>query len=882
MHILEHRALRGPNYYSRYQAIYLRLDIQDLEERPSDKVEGIADRLEALIPSIYDHRCSIGEPGGFLQRVRNGTWAGHMVEHVAIELQNLVGFSVGYGKSVDSYDKGIYHVIYRYRDEATGLAAGEAAVEIVRKLYDGEEVDLQPHIDKLKEVRDAHALGPSTGSIVAAAKARNIPAYNLTEGTSYTQLGYGIRQRRFQATVTDASGIIGHSIADDKEWTKQILGDAGIPVPRGETCYSWEEAQTAAEWIGWPVVTKPLSGNHGRGVTTDIASTEDLKSGYEAAVARARDDYAGVIVESYIKGEDHRMLVIGGKLVAAARRRPAHVTGDGSRTIRELIDAENTDPRRGVGHENLLTQIVVDEQTERMLEQAGYALDTVLPETEVAFLKSTANISTGGTAADLTDEVHPEVRFTMERIARMIGLDVIGIDLLCETVSRPLEEQSAGIVEVNAGPGFRMHMSPTHGKPREVGEAVVQMLFPDPTDDGRIPITAITGTNGKTTTTRLTTHLLRQAGKSVGMGCTGTVEIDNHVILRGDYSGPAAAQAVLREPTVEHAVLEVARGGIMRRGLGFDEANVGVLLNIASDHLGERDIHTLEELARCKTVVVDAVKRKSEGGFCVLNADDPLVMEHGTYWSRGEIIYFTMDPDNPDLSQHLSELGMVLTVRNGWIVLLRGKVTVEIAEINDVPITFEGHAPFNIQNAMAASAVALAHGLEIDDIRAGLMTFHPTPAQMPGRTNYFEADGVKCLIDYGHNVPALQALEPLVNGLGTQRKIAVSTAPGNRRDEDLKGLGAQLAAMCDVVFVYESDSRGRAEGEVAALISDGAREAGSAGRVEVIMSEADAVERAIELAEEGDFLLLLVDDIEGTTARLKGRSYGEQADLART
>jgi len=431
---------------------------------------------------------------------------------------------------------------------------------------------------------------------------------------------------------------------------------------------------------------------------------------------------------------------------------------------------------------------------------------------------------------------------------------------------------------VNAGPGFRMHMSPTHGTRRPVGEHVVEMLFPDPTDNGRIPITAITGTNGKTTTTRLTTHILRQAGHSVGMGCTGTVEIDNHVILRGDYSGPAAAQAVLREPTVEHAVLEVARGGIMRRGLGFDECDVGVLLNIASDHLGERDIHTLDELARCKTVVVDAVKR--EGGYCVLNADDPLVMDQGTFWARGEIIYFTMNPDNSDLKDHLSSIGMVVTVRNGRIVLMRGKVTVDVVDVNDVPIAFEGHAPFNVQNAMAAAAVALAHGIEIDDIRAGLLSFHPTPAQMPGRTNYFEADGVKCLIDYGHNVPALEALEPLVSGLGRQRKIGVSTAPGNRRDEDLAALGAQLAKMCDILYVYETDARGRPEGETARLIQTGADAPGAECIVRVIMNEQEAVTRAIGDARTGDFLLLLVDDIAGTTERLKGRSFPVQADLA--
>ncbi|QFT93947.1 Cyanophycin synthetase [Roseovarius sp. THAF9] len=880
MRILEHRALRGPNYYSRYQSIYMRLDIEELEDRPSDKVDGIADKLQALIPTIYEHRCSVGEAGGFLSRVKDGTWAGHMVEHVAIELQNLIGFSVGYGKTVDSYDKGVYHVVYRYRDEASGLACGEEAVEIVQALYDGKDVDLEPVIDRLKEVRDANALGPSTGSIVNAAKARNIPWYNLTEGTSYTQLGHGVKQRKFQATVTDASGIIGHSIADDKEWTKQVLDDAGVAVPKGYICYSWDEIKDAADWIGWPVVTKPLSGNHGRGVTTDITNEEELKSGYEAALARCRDDYGAVIVESYIKGEDHRILVVGGKMIAAARRRPAHVEGDGTSTIQQLIDKENEDPRRGVGHENLLTQIIVDEQTMRLLEQAELTLDSVPAKGEIIYLKSTANISTGGTATDLTDEVHPEIKFAMERIGRIVGLDIIGIDMLAETLSKPLDQQSAGVVEVNAGPGFRMHMAPTHGTPRPVGEAVVDMLFPDPTDDGRIPITAITGTNGKTTTTRLITHILRQAGNSVGMGCTGTIEIDNHVILRGDYSGPAAAHAVLHEPTVEHAVLEVARGGIMRRGLGFDECDVGVLLNIASDHLGERDIHTLDELARCKTVVVDAVKKI--GGFCVLNADDPLVMDQGTYWARGEIIYFTMDPDNPDLKDHLADHKMVVTVRQGRIVLLRGQVEVEVAAVNDVPISFEGHAPFNVQNAMAATAAALAHGLEIDDIRAGLLSFHPTPAQMPGRTNYFEADGVKCLIDYGHNVPALEALEPLVNGLGQQRKIAVATAPGNRRDEDLAALGAQLAKMCDAVYVYETDARGRSEGETGRLIEQGAKDAGAAGAVELIMDEQAAMDRAISEAKPGDFLLLLVDDIEGATERLKGRTYGTQADLAQT
>ncbi len=873
MQILELRALRGPNYYSRYLTIYMRLDIGELENRPSDQVPGLTEKLQALFPGIYEHRCSVGTRGGFLQRVEAGTYAGHVVEHVAIELQNMIGFSVGYGKTVDTYDKGVYSVVFRYRDEACGLAAGREAVGIVEKLFDGEDADLDAVIARLKEVRDENMLGPSTGSIVDAAKHRGIPYYRLTEGTSYIQLGHGARQQRFQATVTWKTGIIGHGIADDKDWTKQILGDAGIPVPQGRICYNFEEAQAAAEALGYPVVTKPLVGNHGRGVTTNITNRTELREGYDAAFNR----HETVVVETYIKGEDHRLLVIDGKLVAAARRRPAHVVGDGASTLGQLIDRENEDPRRGVGHENLLTQIKIDPQTERLVEQAGLTFDSVIPSGEMVVLKSTANISTGGTATDLTDDVHPEVRYAAERIGRLMGLDIIGIDLLAETLTKPLEEQSAGVVEVNAGPGFRMHMSPTHGRPRAVGEAVVDMLFPEG-GNGRIPITAITGTNGKTTTTRLLSHLLRYAGRQVGMACTGTIEIDNHVIMRGDYSGPLAAETVLKEPTVDHAVLEVARGGIMRRGLGFDECDVGVLLNIASDHLGERDIHTLDELARCKTVVVDAVK---PDGTCVLNADDPRVMDRGTYWSRGKIIYFSMTGDTPELEQHVADHGILFTVRDGKIVMRQGQVAAEVVEVNDVPIAFEGHAPFNVQNAMAAAAAAHALGLTLGDISMGLQTFHPTPGQSPGRTNLIEADGIRCLIDYGHNVPALVALEPLVAGLSGKRRIAVASAPGNRRDEDLMALGAQLAKMHDVLFVCENDPRGRAPGGAADLLRRGAEGAGTRRcRVEVVMQEEDAVGRAMDVASEGDLLVLLVDDIDGTIQRLKGRSFRSPAPIA--
>ncbi|MCL7941758.1 cyanophycin synthetase [Halomonas sp. ATCH28] len=874
MNILEHRALRGPNYYSRYPAIFMRLDIGELEEKPSDTVPGIVERLTALLPTLQEHRCSVGRPGGFLERLERGTWAGHVVEHVAIELQNLIGFSVGYGKSIDSYEPGIYNVVYRYRDEACGLAAGVEAVNLVERLFAGEAIDMPAIIDRLRQVRDAHMLGPSTAAIVNAANQRGIPHTRLSEENSYIQFGHGHRQQRIQATVTGRTDLIGFGIADDKEWTKQVLGDAGIPVPRGRVCDSFDEALDAVHDIGYPVAVKPVIGNHGRGVSTNIEDDHSLCDAFEIAAHRN----PSVIVEQYIRGEDHRLLVIDGKLVAAARRRPAHVVGDGVATLQALVDAENRDPRRGIGHENLLTQIQLDEQSLRLIDQQNLTLQSVISAGEMVFLKPTANLSTGGTATDVTDDVHPEVRYVAERIARLVGLDIIGIDLLAETLTRPLEEQSAAVVEVNAGPGFRMHLSPTHGEGRDVGRPVIDMLFPDGESTGRIPIAAITGTNGKTTTVRLLSHLLRQAGRNVGMACTGTIEVDNHVILRGDYSGPQAAAIVLREPTVECAVLEVARGGIMRRGLGFDECDVGVLLNIASDHLGEHDIHTLDELARCKTVVIDAVR---QGGTAVLNADDPRVLA-GQEWARGDIIFFTLDPDSRPVRRHVRDQGVAFTVHNERIVMRQGHVEAEVIPVVDVPITFEGHARFNVANALAASAAAYALGLSIADIQRGLQTFHPTPGQNPGRTNLIDANGMKVLIDYGHNVPALEALSELVGCIPARRRISVASAPGNRRDEDLFTLGILLARMHDVVFIYETDARGRAPGDAARLLRDGAESVPGACRVEIILEESQAVDRAFDEAGEGDLLVLLIDDVEGAIERLKGRRFSPPAANAPT
>jgi cyanophycin synthetase len=863
MNILEHRALRGPNYYSRYPAMLMRLDIGALEQKPSDCVPDLADRLRELMPSIHEHRCSVGRAGGFLERVTRGTWAGHIVEHLAIELQNLIGFSVGYGKTVDSYESGIYNVVYRYRDEACGLAVGVAAVAMVERLFAGEAIDLDAILVSLKSVRDTHMLGPSTAAIVEAAYSRGIPWRRLSQDSSYIQLGYGYRQRRIQATVTAGTSLIGHGIADDKSWTKQILGDAGIPVPSGSICETAEAALDTARAVGYPVALKPLVGNHGRGVSTGVGDDDTLRAAFDSA----RLHHTSVVVEKHIQGEDHRLLVIDGTLVAAARRRPAHVVGDGQSTLQALVDAENCDPRRGVGHENLLTQIYLDDQSHRLITQQGLTLDSVIPTNDVVWLKSTANLSTGGTATDVTDEVHPEVRHTAERIARLIGLDIIGIDLLAETLAQPLEEQSAAVVEVNAGPGFRMHLSPTHGHGRDIGKHVIDMLFGPGPADGRIPITAVTGTNGKTTTVRLIAHLLRQSGRRVGLACTGAIEIDNHVIMRGDYSGPDAAAVVLREPTVEQAVLEVARGGIMRRGLGFDECEVGVLLNIASDHLGERDIHTLDELARCKSVVIDAVRA---GGTAVLNADDPRVFA-AREWARGSIVFFSLDPESAAIHDHVREHGVAFTVNDGFIVLRQSQIEARIIAVADMPISFGGHARFNIANALAAAAAGHALGLSAGDLAMGLQTFHPSLGQSPGRTNLIEVDGLRVLIDYGHNVAALEALDELLHSFSATRRLCVASAPGNRRDEDIEALGAQLARMYDVLYICETQPRGRLFGEAAELLRRGAESAGGAGQVEVVLDEREAVGRALADTSVQDLLVFLVDDVDGAIEQLRTR-----------
>lgn len=859
MKLLEHRALRGPNRYSRHQAMFMLLDIGEYEGKPSDTLPGFTDRLVTLLPSLHNHGCSIGEPGGFIQRLHRGTWVGHIIEHVALELQCLAGMEVGFGKTYGTSAPGVYKIAYRYRVESAGLLAGLQAIELVEAVATDRPFYLDATVAELQELRENDLLGPSTLSIAEEAKRRGIPALRLN-GLSLVQLGYGCKQRRVQATMTDRTSALGVEIADEKFRTKELLRGAGIPTPDGVIARSLAEAARAAEDLGYPVAVKPEVGNHGRGVTASVSGIGEL----ESAFASAKKICDEVIVERSLTGVDFRVLVIDGNLVAAAVRDPAHVVGDGESSIRRLIEAVNEDPRRGVGHERVLTSVTVDNMTERLLSFHGYQVDDVLPPGVKLYLKSTANLSTGGTARDVTDEVHPDVQLTCERIARLVGMDCMGIDIVAPSLDRPLPADTAGIVEVNAAPGFRMHLDPTEGKARDVAKPFVEMLFPSESDY-EVPIVAVTGTNGKTTTAKLIAHALKYCGKQVGFAGTTGVEIDGAEIVSGDYSGPEGAGIVLREPTVDHAVLEVARGGIVRRGLGFDSCNVGVLLNVDEDHIGIDGVEDLEDLALVKSTVLEVVK---DSGVSVINADDPVVVGlEGR--AGGQKIFFSLHADNEAIGRHLARGGSAVVLRDGDVVIHSGEPSVKLLSVIEIPITLGGMATFNISNVLAAVGALHGLGIPVDMIRNGISTFHPSSTQNPGRMNVIDFITFKALIDYGHNVPAVKALGHVLPHITNGRKIVVAHGTGNRLDEHIKQFGAALAEVYDQIIVTDLDPRHRQPGETPGLVLSGALGTGIPDdRAEIVIDPLQAIDRAFEIVQSGDLIVLQVDDVAPVLKRV--------------
>ena len=853
MKIQEIRALRGPNLYSLKPVIFMKLDIGNLEEKPTDLVSNFKCRLKKMMPSLYEHHCSPGKPGGFFYRLKRGTWAGHVVEHVAIELQCLAGNEVSFGKTFSTEEETVYNIVYSYIDENVGIKAGKFSVAIVEKLFQEKSTEIEPLIYQLKEIRNASLLGPSTESIVAEARSRSIPHIKLNE-YSYVQLGHGRYQRRIQATLMDSTSALGVEIADDKEYTKDILREMGIPVPEGISVDSLPEAQTAADKLGNPVVVKPLVGNHGRGITINIREEVELTAAYH----KAKNICDNILVEKLLVGSDFRILVINHKFAAAAMREPAFVVGDGNSTIQQLIDRANQNPERGIGHEKNLTRITIDSMTERILSTKNLTLQNVLPTGEKLYLKSTANLSTGGTAVNVTENVHNLVKFMAERISRIIGLDVIGIDIIAPTLQKPLQKNIGGVVEVNAAPGFRMHLSPTKGEPINVAAPVVEMLFP-PGAKKTVPIVAVTGTNGKTTTVRLISHILGLSGNSVGTTSTDAVIIDNVPVMEGDYSGPAGARTVLTDATIDHAVLEVARGGILRRGLGYTRSDVGILLNISSDHLGEGEIDTLEDLTRLKSTVIEAVKKE---GHAVINADDHLVLSCLKN-TRANPILFSIDPDNPALEKNVRKGNMNVIYQEGDIIIKKEGWESVVASATEIPITFAGKATFNIKNVLAAVAASSALGLNEKQIRAGLVSFSASLGQSPGRMNIIEIENYKTVIDYGHNPGAIRATGDFINSLAPGRKIRMSSGTGNRRDEDIINYGYALARHYDHIIICDPDPRDRKKGETAELVRRGLLKGGfKAENITMILDEREATRAALEMGKSDDVIVLQADNID--------------------
>jgi cyanophycin synthetase len=862
MKLLETRVYRGPSPYGYRPVIRMTVDLEDLEQYPSNKIPGFVDGLLAGIPTLQEHGCSYGEPGGFVRRLRDGTWFGHIVEHVALELQCLAGTPVTYGKTRGAGRDGVYHIVYSFEEEHVGARAGEVAIAWLESLLPagfadhGPPVNLLAETEELARFADRVAFGPSTRSLVEEAKRRGIPTMRLND-MSLVQLGWGVHQQRIQATVTSKTSHIAVEVAQDKELTGVLLERAGLPVPRHERVRSVEGAIEAAERIGYPVVVKPIDLSHGRGVALDLKDAQQVREAFE----KAYDLSSYVMVEEFCQGNDHRVLVIHAEVVAVAERVPGHVVGDGERTIAQLVDQVNADPRRGVGHEKVLTRIEFDHQAERLMALTGVTRDTVLARGRVFMLRSTGNLSTGGTAVDRTDVIHPDNVAIAVRAAQVVGLDVAGIDIVCADISRSLREQRGVIVEVNAAPGFRMHVAPTEGKPRNVAAPVMDMLYP-PGMPARVPLVAVTGTNGKTTTSRMVAHILKMAGKRTGLTTTDGIYLDGERVLKGDMTGPWSARVVLTDPTVEAAVLETARGGILREGLGWDRCDVGCVLNVSADHLGLRGVDTIEEMAFIKQLVVEVVR---DDGTSVLNADDPLTAAMAAK-AEGRVMYFSTSPENEIVRKHVKAGGRAAVLERGvngdMLSLYEGERHMPLIWSHLIPATLEGKARFNVENALAAAAVGFSLGLSLEHIRQGLRTFTNSFFQAPGRCNVFDEHPFRVIVDYGHNPAAMRKMAELVKSLRKKRAIAVVAATGDRRDQDILELAEAAASAFDVFVAKEDkDLRGRKPGEAAALLVDGARRAGvPQGAIHVEPVEERAIAVALGMAEPGDLVVIFADD----------------------
>lgn len=886
LRVLECRVYRGPHLYSHTPMIRLQVDLGLLEEWPSNRHPGFNEALLVALPGLAEHTCSLGHAGGFVERLQEGTWMGHVIEHVAIELQNMIGLRVGRGKTRSVKGKpGHYNIMYAYTQEDIGKAAGRYAMDLVAALlqppfqrFEGLDkiadaatdgpFDLTASLDSLKQIASKHALGPTTQSLIDEAERRGIPWQRL-DTQSLIQFGTGRYRKLVRASITSNTPYLATETASDKELTKSLLSAVNIPVPQGTTVRTLEGALEAAQEIGFPLVVKPLDGNHGRGVTTDIHTLEEVA----AAFQRAKEHARRVILEQYYKGSDYRVLVVNGEVVAAAERVPAHVIGNGRDSIAQLIAAVNTDPRRGDGHENVMTRIRIDEALCAWIARAGLTLESVPKKKQHVVLAATANLSTGGTAIDRTDEIHPDNAAIARRAALTIGLDVAGIDFVLPDITRSWKQTGGGIVELNASPGFRMHLHPSEGQPRNVARAVMDSLFPAGQKHS-VPVIAVTGTNGKSTTVRMLTHMMRQSGMRVGYTSTSGIFINDECLWEGDASGPKSARLLLRDPTLDVAVLETARGGIVREGLGVMDCDIGAVLNVTEDHLGISGVDTMRDLAAVKSVVVESVHRR---GVSVLNADNPYTLDM-VHHAGGEVCLFsTKNAQSEQLFTHIAEGGRAVTCeriggKDQFVFHDKGQRTVIMA-VDEIPATYLGTAKFNVENALAAIAMAIALGLEPHIMRAALSGFTSSYEQNPGRFNIYDEHGYRIIMDYAHNPAAFTAFFGMLQDMRTHynRVIGHISTPGDRRDEDIIEVGRIAGRELDLVIFREApDRRGRAKGEILRLLAQGAREVGcSEDRIICVESDEEATDLCLSKARPGDLVILTPSEVEACWEKVK-------------
>ncbi|MHA6247707.1 cyanophycin synthetase [Pontibacter sp. CAU 1760] len=855
MKITDLRVMRGPNYWSvkHPKIIVLKLALEAYAHKLTSDLPSLLPLLKETLPGLHQHRSTEGVEGGFFNTVQEGTTLAHVVQHVALELQTMAGMESGYGRCYPAREEEHMMVVFSYQEERAGEYAAYAAVRLTAALAEGKAYDLTQDIDKLHQIREDEYFGPSTYAIISEAVSRGIPYIRL-DRNSLIQLGYGKYQKRIQATLTCRTAFFAVEIACDKKATKDMLQDAGIPVPKGRTVYTQDELKKAVNWLGYPLVIKPLDGNHGKGASININNMQDALEGLEIAQAYSE----GVLVEQFIEGFDFRILVVNGKFVAAAKRTPAMVTGDGVSSIRQLIEKENEDPRRGIGHEKSLTKIDVEKTTLNLLEKKGLGLDTVVAAGEVVYLKDTANISTGGTATDVTDLVDPYNILMAERIAGIIGLDICGIDVMTSDIAIPLNETRGAVLEVNAAPGFRMHVSPTYGLPRNVAEPVVDMLFPRD-KPFRIPIIAVTGTNGKTTTTRLVAHMVKSDGYQVGYTTTDGIYIQDKMLEKGDTTGSYSSEFVLKDPTVNFAVLECARGGLLRSGLGFQQCDIGIVTNVSADHLGLKDIHTLEELAEVKAVIPRSV---SKDGYAILNADDDLVYDMAKKVNC-KVAFFSMDEQNPRILKHIAQGGLAAVLENGYISIFKNSYKIRIDRVADIPLSFGGKARFNIENILAATLAGYLSHIEVENIKTALRTFLPSPAKTPGRMNLFKFPDFEVLIDYAHNQAGLKAVGEYIQSLGVTKKVGIVAGVGDRRPEDIYALGQVAGEVFDEVIVrLDADLRGKTADEITGPLMLGIEDASPQTVIKMIPEEMRAIAYALEHAEHGSLVAIFTEDVQ--------------------